>query len=468
MVALVAAAACRFDGSGLAPDDGGAVAVDGGGADADAGPGAGLAPGDVRLVYGRRDATTMHSQRYRAGVEAWSADAPGPPLLGAPEWLVAEVSPAAGAIELVATLVRGTGTGTLTMLRRAGAGWVAEWSEAIPGEHDVRAFDVAFSASGDALAVYADGTATPVYRARTGGVWSAPQPLPLDDGGRDAPVEWIELSPRVGGDEIALAYSDAERRLIVMLWDGAAWDTDTAALLTEDLKANPLSMKVSNRAFDVAFETVSGDVLAAWGSNTGLDFWYATYRRAAGMWSPAATVPNTLQGQAHQVDLAADPSSDRVALGLFDLGDGTERLAVGMWNGTQWIEAREVDSQIRDFNDTALGDSPGAVAWIGRTGVAVCVYADDEAGTIEWARWSAATGWQMQEDIVFPGKGFTESVRIAASADGDRVTVAMSDAQSRLWAATYDGTDWVLAGDALVEPLASDDSVPFDLAARAP
>ena len=46
--------------------------------------------------------------------------------------------------------------------------------------------------------------------------------------------------------------------------------------------------------------------------------------------------------------------------GLFDLGNGTERLGLATWDGSAWVDAVELDSQILDINDITLAEVAGA------------------------------------------------------------------------------------------------------------
>ena len=45
-------------------------------------------------------------------------------------------------------------------------------------------------------------------------------------------------------------------------------------------------------------------------------------------------------------------------------------MGLATWDGSAWVDAGEYDSQICNANETAAGDFPAAVAWVG-TAVAV-------------------------------------------------------------------------------------------------
>jgi hypothetical protein len=161
----------------------------------------------------------------------------------------------------------------------------------------------------------------------------------------------------------------------------------------------------------------------------------------------------------------AEPGGDRIAGGFFDMGDGTERLGLSVWNGTAWVDSGQYDTQILNVNDTATGDFQGAVGWVGTSGVAVCVYADNQTGTLDWARWNG-TNWSIQSGVAIAGKGNTESVFIESFGGQDVLMLMLSDSNSDLYSATYDGTSWTVLnfGAALETTLSSIDTAPFGLA----
>ncbi|HUH01316.1 MAG TPA: hypothetical protein VML75_04930 [Kofleriaceae bacterium] len=474
-------AACQFDTSGLDTDGGAAIdAAPGDDGDQDPRDGGDQARtplriGDVRLAFGQVSSSRLHTSRWSRTALAWMPAENTPATAGSPAWTVNVVTPGPEAEELLAAQVATVTGQTFVALSWNDDGWRQDWSESVTlSPTSKRAFDLALEASGDALMVYATDSATPAYRTRTGGVWSAPLALPLNDGPGPSPdtnlgvVEWIELEGREGGDEIALLFSDSNRDLVAMMWNGDSWVTSSARTLELDLKQNSQSLDVANRGFDVAISSASGLVMAAWARNSADGFHYNTWTAAAGWLANPVRVTGVVSGYPHFIDLASNPVGDFIAGGFFDLGDGTERAGAATWDGTAWIDRTTLDNQSRNVDDKAPGDMPGAVAWLGRTGVAVCLYADDQEGTLDWARWEGSRGWSLEPDVAFAGKGFTESIAIASAPDGDRLVIALSDSNLRLYATTYNGTTWQLSNDGLplTNVISNGSSVPFSLATR--
>ena len=442
-----------------------------------------LESGDARLTYGVSDTGALRRPETRMWDDsgsAWSGPELGFPVgstSGLNSGMVHQISPLDNDEELLAILSEdGTaGTTEFDVHRWGGSEWILQWSTSAidQAHHHKRAFDLEYeTASGDALVVYSDDTLTPVYRALSQGVWSAEISLPLNDGGGGDPdpntgiVRWVELAPAPSGNEIALAYVDENDDLVALLWDGSAWDTATVKTLDTVVKTNASTGEVENRAFDVAYESLSGDVMVVWGIYTAFGVRSAILPAGTTTWDATINLISApVAGEVHFIDLAAEPGSDYIAGGFVDLGDGTERLGLATWDGTTWLNGGEYDSQIIDVNDVAEGDFAGAVGWVGNTGVAVCVYPDDNTGAMDWARWTSAGGWVIQSDVTISGMGNMESALIGMFPGQNKLMVVLSDSNLDLFGATYDGTTWTITGGgaAIDTDLIAVDSMPFSL-----
>ena len=431
-----------------------------------------LGQDDARLWVGLKGGV-LELWRHDAAGGGWSAETSNPVVTGdvyyARSELVPDASQELGAVKVV----NGSDT-QLTLLRRTStAGWAPDFTHTVSGttNADKQDYDLARErASGDLLLVYADGTKTPLFRTFSGGSWSAPVSVPINDGATDltgGTVLWVRLVPRAMSNVVTLLYADESADLGALLWDGSQWDVASARLLETDLKVNPNSGVVGNRCFDGAWETSSGDLLVAWGIDGGNQVRYAV-RSAGGSWSGASTI-SVYAGKTEYVELAADPQagSDRVAAAFVDLGNGTERLGLGVWDGAGWVGLKEYDNAIHDVNDKGTGDLPAALAWVGTTGTAVCVYADT-GSNISWRSWSAGSSdWVGQSDAVVSSMGTMESAILRPLATRDEVLLVLSDDKSQLYVATGDGSSWTVApGGPRTKALARTDAVPFSLAVQ--
>ena len=430
-----------------------------------------LVPDDGEIVYGEASLSTPRLRSYSKSSGNWAAEQNITAVSTTTRWVVDAFSPTSNHERLSAVLSEDGSATKLSVLRQIGDGWGEAFvSTSVPFAHvDKRGFDLAFEdLAGDALVVWSDGSSTLRYRHKTGGTWSADTALPINDGPGPNPdlntgvPLWVELVERPDSNEIALAYVDTNATLAVLVWDGAIWTSGSATVLSTNATKNAVSTLPHNRGFDLAYESTTDALVAAWGEAGVAGFRWSRRDPTSGTWSTAVT--ESLQnGAAEHLDLSADPSSNRVAIACYDLG-GTERLGLAMWNGASWVQGVEIDSQIRDVNHSARSDWPGEVAWVGTTGVAICIYPDNSPARIDWCRYTVGGGWTLQSPVGVSGKGFTESAVLREFQTQNTILAAFSDSYGKLWAARYDGSSWTVTNSAspLETTLSTSDGRGFD------
>ncbi len=453
----------RTDGvlDGTPPD--GALANLGFHYDAPVGDLAPLADGEARAVYGAASERQARLRTFDPSTDSWSSPVLAPPAGASLRWLVHALSPLDDGEEVTLAFHEdGTSTG-LEALRWSGVAWHEDWSSSgiAVGDACARGFDLAYESSGDLLAVVSDGSANPRYRTRSQGEWSADAPVFAIPPG-STKVLWVALASRPGTDEISLVFADADFDLHAIVWNGSAWDAASVATLETALRT------VDTRSFDIESEGSSGDALVLWAGPADAAA-FATRAAGTNTWSVQSGIAG-LGPTPATFDLAADPSSDRIAMiGLGDAAAGSEPKAA-MWTGLAWSDVVFIETAPAISLGAQTGDVNVAAGWVGSSGVAVAVYGDDTAGAIDWARWSSVGGWILQSDIVVASKGTTESVRIKRSPTASELLAVLSDSNGDLYAASYDGTVWTLTngGAALETDLSSLAGVSFDLRFRSP
>ena len=417
-----------------------------------------LGSGNARLVYGDTTPTVVH--RAWSAASGWSTAAGLLTATKPAAWTLNEVSPTTPGDEAALVLSSdASGTELKLLTRSTAANWSTAWSTTAiaVSESGKRGFDLAYEqSSGDLLVVYSNNTATPRYRTRSGGSWSAEQGLPINLNSGTA--LWVELVPRPGSNEVALLFADANADLVVVVWDGSQWRTSSAKALETNLKPNSGTGGLFQRCFDGAWEGQSGDLLVAWGV-AGLGG-YRSATLSGTSWTNLPAFTGT-SGEIDFVDLAGQAGSDLIAGVMMDQGGGVERMVLATWSGSAW-NAAEYDSDTRDVNNVSQGDASAAVAWVNAT-TAIAVYADNASGVLDWARWTSGTNWVVQPDVTVAGKGETESVFLVPIPGKSQVMAVFSDSKSQLGAGIYDGTSWTMS-QWLSSAVARLDSAPFSLA----
>ena len=186
--------------------------------------------------------------------------------------------------------------------------------------------DVAYEAqSGRAVIVYEDSGSSVYYRIWNGTSWSAQASFAAPAGVTGGP-NYINLASDPTSNRLAIAITPTGTAGSVQYWlntwNGSAWGTA--------LQATASGVDQLMPGIDVAFESTSGDALAAYGITGTSAVGYRTWT-AAGGWSAEGTWGVGLTQPARVVTLTPDPDSDRIMMAD---QDGNSQLALAQWSGS--------------------------------------------------------------------------------------------------------------------------------------
>ncbi len=356
------------------------------------------------------------------------------------QWVVHEVVPNSP-VEYTAVLAD-TGTRTELVTRR----WNGRrWSDddASPIVHTIpsanageRGFDLELEdVSGDALLVYSNDDQNPLFRTCQGGRWSDSAPVFPSAIGTGS-VLWVELRRQTGTNRVALVALDDAQNLIAAVWDGSAWGN-------HELLATQVVETRDYRAFDLAWESLSGELLVVWGFSVFAEQARFATLAPGGAWQFGLHPSSEAIGA--QVELSADPTTDRIAA-VFGEADLDDDVTVSIWNGSTFVDTAEVALQ------GVFGQYSLQVGWFGTTGVAYALWRDaGQSGAFVSAHFRA--GWKIEEETSFPGVGAVIRAESDRGAGDEAATLTFLDANGSLYSmqGTWNGTgiDWALLNGGL-------------------
>ncbi|KKT76934.1 MAG: hypothetical protein UX31_C0026G0007 [Candidatus Nomurabacteria bacterium GW2011_GWA1_46_11] len=293
--------------------------------------------------------------------------------------------------------------GVLRVICFDGTSWSDQWGAAITvgGTGTTKRFGIAYeSNSGDAIIVYSQGSASAnalSYRTKPGSTgcgganWTSAQSLPTSPALITGTVQWVRLdgSPIASTDRVAAAWSDNNSRLGAAIWDGSAWGNLPTAALETNLER--VTSAGDSQSFDLAIESLTGNVLVAWGVLTTTSACTAgsncmRYSRFTTAWSAAAAVP-TVADSATNIDLTPNPDTNQIALVGIDNGTASQNandLSLGYWSGTAW-QGNKANFDTSTQTPIA-GSKMVASGWLisGATTRVVFVYNDSNSRDINW------------------------------------------------------------------------------------
>ncbi|MEQ1892878.1 MAG: right-handed parallel beta-helix repeat-containing protein, partial [Planctomycetota bacterium] len=395
---------------------------------------ASLAGRDARMAWARPDDARLWMRAWTRLAATWDAEQRPLALNSDVRWLVQRTSPTKPE-EIVAALAE-TGTGTMLYVRT----WDARrWSDDAPAVRtraialanaDERGFDLEYEAlSGDALLVRTNGGTNVLAQTLANGVWG-PATAVFAPALNTGTVLWTELVPRAGTNEMALVALDDQQRLASALWDGTQWTRPI-------LLATQVNQLDDFKAFDAAFESLSGDLVVAWGySQFSEETRYAQLVRSTDTWVTGQFVSTDALGKS--LALASDPTTNRI-IGIFGEAATDDDVGVSVWNGNGWSDTAEMTL-------TGLPQSRAMeLGWLGNRGLGFALWAEQAGtGAFQWSLLNSG-GWRRQAEVVLPGVAKMVQAKARTIPGTDRVMLLLLDQNGALWNVEHDGTAWVLA-----------------------
>ncbi|MDO9002609.1 MAG: DUF4347 domain-containing protein, partial [Aquabacterium sp.] len=232
--------------------------------------------------------------------------------------------------------------------------------------------------SGRAMVVYdasASDSSSVQYRVWNGTSWSAESTITAPAGVTVASdVYSTVLASDAKSNRIAIAVQDAADEVWLAVWDGSSWGGGQLATATGS------DMVDHHSGMSVAFESQSGDLLAAYGKNTGPNIFYRTWTSGGG-WSSELTGPSMGASDAPQVlKLFSDPYTNTIMMGV---QDDHQDLNFVAWDGSAWGVVTQLDADTghtyrENFTYVWYQNAPAIMNLAGDT----LAYTEDQAATV--------------------------------------------------------------------------------------
>ncbi len=348
-------------------------------------------------VYGVSGNSTAQARTYSSRTNSFAAAAGTQAFSSTSQVLGVRTSP--NKREAIAV---GMNSGAnLQILCFDGVSWTADWTVTAGTSATTRTWDIAYETqSGDVVVAYSvwqSGTDEWAYRTKLGSTgcgsanWSS-QVL-VDSSRVTGRVKWLTMSSdhRPTSNLITSAFVDENGILSAMQWSGTAWGNEPGAALETSLEYASGVGDIDS--YDVEYETLSGDVMVAWGNSAGNDgtngVRYATCTGGTNSctWS-AATTPPTFADDATNVDLSANPDTDEMVFA--SLGNAGSDLQAGYWSGSAWTNTANLDPSASAPTTPNHNVTTG---WLksGATYRSIVVYRDSAETAVSWYSGNGAT-----------------------------------------------------------------------------
>jgi hypothetical protein len=397
---------------------------------------------DGMIVYGESTLTTPKYRLWYAS-GTWGSEASAPAAGSVIQWVVTKSAPVVRNQKIIGVL---SSDNSLKFAIWYGTSSV--WSDITPSPSPAtvsittRRFDIAAEMnSGRIMTAYYNNSAGAVTYAvysTTASAWvDGPTSVPMAS--LTGTVNWVRLKSMPGTDRIALAVLDSNSDISAAIWNGSSWIdnvnlTASASIATEE-------------SFDIAWETLTGDLLALWGTGTTTNYrkWYST----TGTWAPAASAGPNIAATANWIRLCSDLTSNRI--GFTSLDGGSD------WNVSIWRPSSTEGWSALPTEDAAMSGNAFRqtdCAWEAKSGEFLAVAVDDLGTTdnkFDWITWSGGT-WSPASPSVTAANNNTVLVGnitylgLVPDPNTDNITAYAIDSSSYVKSTVWDGTGWAAAG----------------------
>ncbi|MGD9140686.1 MAG: right-handed parallel beta-helix repeat-containing protein, partial [bacterium] len=274
--------------------------------------------------------------------------------------------------------------------------------------------------SGTAMVVYVDNSDGLSYRLGNSISWVGPYSITLPVAGTP---RQLRLVSNPLSDEMVLVVSNEYSQDYALVWSGSAW-------------GNPEVLDPSGAGDDrtdifAAYEEVSGHALVTFGRGAP-SVYYRTWDGST--WSAVDSLARAIGslGDVRWTTLAADPTSDRIVLGVLTTAAD---VWLSVWDGDAW-GPRQTATEFA--HGTTFPNV--AVAFEGLSGEALAVYGNGTT-RVRHRIWSSAAGWSGPLDGPVCG-GVPNSMTLDTCPGSNSIMLAVQDDSRELNYALWSGTFW--------------------------
>jgi hypothetical protein len=291
--------------------------------------------------------------------------------------------------------------------------------------------DIAFSAGAraayggvlDGTAIWTDNaSSTPGTSEFDGANFSGPAPT-ADVSGEWQVMAGAEAPTR---DEKIVVGVDDTGKLQVLVWNGASWTTNAPAGIGTGTVSD-----FRKWGFDVAYESQSGDALLTYNDGAG-GIGYSVWNGTS--WSAPQTLTPPIAGEAEQMKLAADPTSDEMVLVM---SNANNRVFAFVWDGDAWNGGDHFP-----MGDGSVDSTDISVAYEQLSGTPMVVFGGSNED-LHYRQWNGST-WSGG-GISDPAGGPSDRAQwtaIAADPNSDRIALAVATEFNTAWLTVWDGSSW--------------------------
>lgn len=272
----------------------------------------------------------------------------------------------------------------------------------------------------EALMVYAESTVqVPRFRLWNGTAWGNE----LSGVSVGDTIRFTEAAAAPTRDEYIIGTEGSTGVVDVQVVDGT---TDVAG---NSARMNTAVSDPTQRGFDIAYETSSGDALAV--SCYGTEATYRVWNGSA--WTATSTITLSVSTNCEWVKLVSDPTSDEIIMVVRDTTTGAVDYEALVWNGSSWGNSMTMGSQ------STLANEGIAAEYEESGGQAVVAVSNGLNNNFIYNTWNGSA-WSGTNTVAI-GNDF-QAGRITRDVGSDNMAMCYVDADSDIGYVLWNGSAW--------------------------
>ncbi|MBN2561238.1 MAG: VCBS repeat-containing protein [Phycisphaerae bacterium] len=278
---------------------------------------------------------------------------------------------------------------------------------------------LADSTSSPMLVFSESGDDYPKYSIWTGSFW--PDEVGTRNIDNEAP--WVVLKNCPTRNEYACGCLDWGNDVNLLIHNGSSWSGPT------ELTTN--AGGYSQRAFSLAYESQSGDLLVAYWEDGSTDkICYRIWNGSTLSGESHLSLPST--SRVRWVELSPDPNTDKIV--MLTLNSDYDLYAVA-WSGSGWGSITTLETDTGKRNEECF-----AMAYETLSGDGLVVYAQDSQNNPRYRTWNGSS-WSGEGQL--PSVGSDQRwLRLAADPASDQILFGSLDDAGDINANVWNGSSW--------------------------
>ncbi|MBX3396476.1 MAG: VCBS repeat-containing protein [Phycisphaerae bacterium] len=270
------------------------------------------------------------------------------------------------------------------------------------------------------VATFSRKSATsPRYSTLSGSNWSSSAAMPSV--GREP--AWVVARNCPTRNEIAFGSLDYDEDVNLLFFNGSTWSSP--------IEVCSNTGQFAKRAFDLAYEQASGDLLAAyWAEDAGKKkVGYRTYSGASVSSESFLTLPES--NQVWFISLTPQPDSNEIMLLA---GNSNGKLYAAIWNGASFGSVTTIETNsVKDYESFAA-------VYESKSSNCLIAYSNASSNQPRSIKWNGST-WSSVTNMPSVGSQ-PRWIRLAADPTSNKVICGILTGGSEYWANAWSGSAW--------------------------